>query len=55
MKRRGKLPAGWSKKVSIGEPLLKEYLKVANPVSDDLRLKLQIDSKQNCYKSQTNY
>jgi len=45
MKRGGKLPAGWNKKVSVGQPVPREYLKVATPVSNDLRLRLKIDSK----------
>lgn len=45
MRRDGKLPPGWDKKVSIGKPIPKEYLKIAKPVADDLRIRLHLDSK----------
>ena len=44
MKKGGRLPSGWSKKVLVGEPIPKEYIKIATPVSKDLRLKLKLET-----------
>lgn len=43
MRRKGELPPGWSQKVRLGEPMPEEYIRRAEPVSDDLRVKLHID------------
>lgn len=44
--RHGKdLPPGWNKKVRVGEAMPQEYIDYAQPVSNDLRIKLQVDSQ----------
>lgn len=44
--RHGKdLPPGWNNKVRVGEAMPQEYIDYAEPVSNDLRIKLQVDSQ----------
>jgi len=44
MKRGGELPPGWAKKMVVGKPVPDEYMKIAVPAPDDLKLRLKIDS-----------
>jgi len=44
MRKGGRLPPGWSKKVYVGQPVPQEYMKIAKPAPDDLRIKLKLDS-----------
>ncbi len=40
LRRGGNLPAGWQKKVSVGEPIPQEYLMYAKPVPRELEFQL---------------
>ncbi|PHR57074.1 MAG: hypothetical protein COA44_06695 [Arcobacter sp.] len=50
MKRDGKLPPGWSKKVTVGKPIPKEYLELAEPVPNSLRIKLHIGAHEQLFQ-----
>lgn len=39
------LPPGWEKQVHVGEVVPQEYVDYAQPISNDLKIKLQIDSQ----------
>jgi hypothetical protein len=40
LRRGGHLPAGWQKKVSVGQPIPQEYLMYAKPVPRELEYQL---------------